>query len=108
MTDASFTIRRGDTAPAIQATLLDGAGNPVNLTGATVRLHVGRSGQPIVDAPATIVDAAGGVVSYAWQAQDLATPGQWLAEWEVTYATGEVETFPNASQLLVTVLHDLA
>jgi uncharacterized protein YfaS (alpha-2-macroglobulin family) len=44
---------------------------------------------------ATIHDAPNGVVRYSWGTDDTDEAGRYRAEFEVTYADGSVETFPN-------------
>lgn len=95
MTD--FTIKSGDTAPALTATLYDGA-TPVNLTGATVTIRMRAIGYPLPlldDVPAVITDPQGGKVSYQWQAGDTDEVGDYEVEWTVTFAGGGVQTFPT-------------
>ena len=110
MTD--FTLKRGNTSPAIQATLTDGDGAAVVLTGATVRFHMrADGGDPAlaadVDAPAVIVAAAGGQVRYDWAPADVDVAGWFRAEWEVTYGDGAVETFPNDRDLIILIREGL-
>jgi hypothetical protein len=45
-----------------------------------------------VNAAATITDAVNGRVSYSWGANDLAQSGTFIAQWEVTYPGGRVQT----------------
>lgn len=76
---ADFTMRAGDTAPLLTATLLGADGNPANLTGATVKFHLRakNSATAIVNAVATVVSAIAGSVSYSWQAADTASAGDY-------------------------------
>jgi len=95
---ADFTLKEGDTAPAIQATLYDINGNPVNLTGATVkfRMRPWNGGALIVDADATIVgDSTNGVVEYQWVEADTDDPGEYAAEWVVDWALAGEQTWPS-------------
>lgn len=104
-----FTIKRGDTAPAYQPTLTDANGDAVDVTGATVRFHMlTMGGLLVVDQPAEIVTPAAGVVRYEWAVGDTDTRGLFIAEWEVTFGAGEVETFPNDRHLYVHITGDLA
>lgn len=104
----AFTIKQNDTSPALQATLQDYAGNPINLVGATVRFHMkGLDGSIVVDAPMTITNAAGGVVRYNWQAADTDTVGTYYAEFEATYSDLSIETFPNTDSIAIVITPEL-
>lgn len=105
---ADFHIKQGDTRPALEAVLMDPEGNPVNLTGATVRLHMERKGEMIVDAPCIIVDGPAGLVRYQWAVGDTDQPGTYAAEIEVTDASGGVETWPNSEHWTFVVYEGLA
>jgi hypothetical protein len=65
-------------------------------------------GAVVVDRAAVIVTPADGTVRYDWQAGDTAPAGRFLAEFEVTYSDGAIETFPNAGALVVRIDPDLA
>jgi hypothetical protein len=106
---ADFTIKAHDRLPAIQATLATGGG-PVDLTGAQgVKFIMAPTagGTPKVAAAGVIVDATNGVVRYDWLAVDTATPGSFLAEWQVTWADGRPQTFPTLTYHTVNVVADL-
>lgn len=106
---STFFIKRNDTGPSIQGTLERPNGTAVDLTGATVRFHMRfKNGATKVDAAATIVTAASGIVKYPWIAADTDTAGYYQAEWEVTYADSSVETFPNYEFQTVQVYEDVA
>lgn len=102
---ADFYIKQNDTLPAIVSTLADATYTPVNLTGATVTFSMVSQGGTVVISKktATVNNAVGGQVQYAWAAGDTATADVYLAEWEVTFAGGGVETFPNDSSLRIQV-----
>lgn len=97
-----FHIKRNDTSPSIEAVLSDSNG-PVNLTGATVNFYMAN----LVSGAATITDAAAGEVRYDWQAGDTTKLGYHLAEWEVVYADGKKETFPNDGYSTIKITADL-
>lgn len=105
----TFYIKQNDTSPALRRTLStsDGA---INLTGAVVRFHMTkRPGvDPLkVDAVATIVSAAEGVVEYPWSVGDTDTAGNFEAEFEITFADGSVETVPNTENIRISIFADL-
>jgi hypothetical protein len=103
-----FVIKAFDELPSIRATL-SVAGNPVDLTGATVRFIMVPKGAKTVKvkAPAVIVAPTQGVVRYDWTSADTNTPGEYQAEWEVTFTDGKSQSFPTASYHSVAVLADL-
>lgn len=111
---ADFTIKRNDTSPSISYSLGDAAGDAVNLTGASVVFKMAKArgsglpGELAVDSAAVIVTASEGDVRYDWDAADTEAAGDYVAEFEVTYSDGEVETFPNAEYITVTVKADIS
>lgn len=103
-------MKAGDTAPVVRATLLDELGDPVDLTGATVKFVMATSTLPrtvAVDSAATLADPVSGVVEYAWAAGDTETPGAFLAEFEVVFADARIQTFPTEGYVEVTIVDDL-
>lgn len=102
-----FRIKRNDTSPSLTYHLRPSS---VDISGATVVFNMSnKAGNvAVLRAPVAIVKASGGaVVRYDWQAGDTATAGEYLAEFEVTYADGAVETFPNDDYLIVPIKKDL-
>lgn len=97
---ATFTIKRGDTAPALRFALLP---ETVDLTGANVVFVMDGLGHQ----PAHVIETRPAVVQYDWQPGDTDRPGLHRAEFEVTYSDGSVETFPNSGYLLVQIGEDL-
>ena len=92
-----FTLTAGDTVPSLQAVLRDEQGEAIDLTDASVEFHLRepRGGDTLVDEPADVVDAVGGLVRYRWHVDDTEVAGRYRAEFVVTYDTGDTETFPN-------------
>lgn len=76
------------------------------LAGATLRFFMRGGNPPMlkVSATATIVS---GVFTYAPIAADVDTVGGFIAEWEVTYAGGGIETWPTIGYLSVSIQPDL-
>jgi hypothetical protein len=92
-------------------TLDDGGGNPIDLTGSTIKFHMRLSGQPIKVNAAAVVNpdqvTYKGQGWYPWIAADTDTIGEFQAEVRVTYSTGKVETFPNNSYWPVYITAEL-
>ena len=104
----AFRIKQNDTSPSLEATLSDANLVPVNITAATVMLHMKAIGGDVVlDEQMTITDAEGGVVQYDWQAGDTATVGTYYVEFEVTYSDGSIETFPNTGSLPLVITREM-
>lgn len=106
---SDFTIKSHDQLPSIQATFSTAQG-PVDLSSATsvkFIMKAGVGGTIVVNAPAVIVTPASGVVRYDWLTADTATPGDYTAEWQVTWAGGKQQTFPTLTYHTVTILADL-
>lgn len=102
---ANFFIRSRDREPYLRGELRDAAGAVINLTGATVRFVMvdASNGSEAVNALATLVDAANGVVEYQWADGDTNTNGLYLARWVVTTSAAHQLTVPNNGDLLVQI-----
>jgi hypothetical protein len=89
-----FTIKRGDTSPALRFALLP---DRVSLAGAVVRFQMrARGGATVIDQPAEILSLfEPAIVAHIWAPGETETPGRFEAEFRVTYLDGTVETFPN-------------
>lgn len=109
-----YYVKQGDTYRQITGTLKDAEGRPVNISGATVRFLMraidGTTNK--VTAVATNLDdgtlANRGRVAYTWQTADINTPGDFKAEFEVSFA-GAKDTYPRGIKqfLLIRVQEDL-
>tara|TARA_R110000803_G_scaffold40727_1_gene87703 strand:- start:83 stop:409 length:327 start_codon:yes stop_codon:yes gene_type:complete len=104
-----FNIKQNDSSPIIQANLI-GAGNAsVNLSGGSVNFRMQKStGENVVQGAAEIVDASQGTVRYLWLAGETSVSGIYMAEFEVTYADGKVESFPNVGYIQVNIKPELS
>ena len=96
---ATYYIKQGDAGVTMLVTLQNADGTAINLTAATVTFHCGMEGDPdnpIVEAAATVVNAATGRVSYTWKAVDTAEAGTYAAEFQLSWAVGTViRTVPS-------------
>jgi hypothetical protein len=101
----SFRIKQGTRKPDLDATLYDGAGAVINLTGSTVTFAMqDMQGKVIVaDAAVTIVSAPTGQVRYEWAAADTAVVGRFQAEFHVAQA-GKTTAVPSDGYLDIEVL----
>jgi len=106
---ADFTIKQNDTTPIIQATCKDQADVVVNLTGSIITFKmVERGGTTLtVNASATIVNALGGIVKYTWVPGNTSDAGGYDGEFQVTFAGGDIETYPNDRQIDILITPDL-
>jgi len=104
---AEFTIKQGNRNPSISAYLDEAAGD---LTSCTVNFHMRSqtTGVLVVDAAAVLVDVSTREVRYDWAVDDTADIGHYDAEWEVTYPSGNVSTFPSYSYHDIAVVEALA
>lgn len=111
----SFTIKQGDTGPALQVTLRDSTGTAVDITGnlgvqfeMKERQYAGDGAvAKTVDAAATVVSEAGGIVKYQWVAGDTADVGEYVGEFAVTASDGTLRTFPSPGFITIRVVQDL-
>ena len=105
----TFYIKRGDTSPSLQFALAPAS---VDLTGATVRFSMRDRSIGVVTvnrADAVIVTATGSpMVRYDWTSSDTDKEGYYIAEFEVTYPGGAIETFPNVDFIRVQISEDIA
>lgn len=111
---ATYSVAQHDTSPAVTDTLEDSTGTAVNLTGAAVKFHMTDWTRSTVVVNASATGPAGGAldstgrVQYQWLAADVANAGVFLAEWQVMFASGAIETWPNDGPAIVSIEADLA
>jgi hypothetical protein len=99
-------VNHNALAPPYSVQLLDGWGNPLDLTGATsVTFELAEpDGDLKASAPATIVDATNGIVKHLWAVGDTDTLGLYFARWiVVTIADGPL-SYPSEVGDLVEVV----
>lgn len=114
---ADFSIKRNDLLPVLEAILKDANDNPVDLTDATdVVFHMREEdGETLkIDGVAGTFGAnrATGKVIYAWRWLDpdfdTDTSGLFLAEFEVTWTGGKIQTFPSRGYISIQIVDDLS
>ena len=91
------------------ATLKDENGQIVDVTGASVEFHMAKlnSSSVITGASATVTNESAGTVEYAWSASDTDSIGTFRVEFEVTFPTGLVETYPNSEYISIQITDDI-
>lgn len=94
-----FRMNTGDLQPILQATLLNPDGTVPSLTGATIVFSLSQRGVTLFSKPASVVNAATGLVQYIWQAGDTVQFGSCKGVFTVTFANGLVQTFPVGADL---------
>lgn len=108
---STIPLKRGDVGVLITDTLTSGTGTaavPVNLTGATVLfLMKSRTTGTLFSRTATVVSAVAGTVSYTTVIADLATSATYSQEWQATFGSGQVLTFPDKGYNAIVVGDDL-
>lgn len=114
MADADFQLQRHDRLPSIQATL-----NADLTAAASVKFIMRKSSADWVpdftgstttkvNATATIVTPASGVVRYDWLATDTDTAGTFVGQWQVTWTAGsKPQTFPTTTYHTILIRADL-
>ena len=88
---------QGDTGPDLPLTLHSTPETP--LTGATAVVHVRRPGGTtlIKAGPDVAFVAADRLAVVTWAAGDLNVPGVYEVEVQVTYSSGQIQTFAGAT-----------
>lgn len=103
MSDLTFV--QGDTEPPLEGFLFLEADQetPIDLTGCTVNFQMRKPDDRrfTVNAEADVVEATAGTVRYEWGTNDLAVPGDYLVQWEITYTDGGIQTQATPSTLTV-------
>src|SRR5581483_6238194 len=101
-----YRTKQGDTGVVFTDTLTYSDGSPADLTGAIVQFVVRNlaSASPVIlTGSGTVTSATAGDVQYSPSPQDTAVPGDFTACWVVTFATGQVMTFPSVGYIDVTI-----
>lgn len=108
-----FNIKVGDTLPLLQATLTDGAGNAINVSGANgVSFRMRKSDGPAhvykaEGAADLTTDGSNGQVEFAFSAADTDTEGEFYGEFVIDWGGGDIQTIPNDDFLRI-IVRDVA
>jgi hypothetical protein len=110
MPEETFYIKSNDTASFLTRDLKDAFGAPVNVTGASVvfSMRVKPAGtMKITRQTGVIVNAGIGRVRYEWTASNTDTADEYEGEFQVTYANGKIQTFPNDGHIPIVITDDV-
>lgn len=109
MSAYNFTIKQNDRRPNLTAMFKNADGTPLDLTTAVSVTFVMRLRTTLkIDHVACVItDAANGTVEYEWQDGDTDTVATYKGEFEITWATGVVQTFPADDYIKIIVKDDL-
>ena len=109
---SKYWVGEGDHDVVIRTQLTDEDGNAVNVAQAiniAFRMRKARTREaPVVDGVATAFDPNNGIVQYKFMTGETDIPGEYDAQWIVTFSLGEVQTFPGDGYDRVIVIDDLA
>jgi len=106
---AKVDMKQNDRLPVLEITIKKTDGTPLDLTGATAKFFMvdAKTNVTKVSAAATVKNATGGVVEYAWAAGDTDTAGDFKAEVEITYADGKKITAPSEGYIEIKIHPEL-
>jgi hypothetical protein len=97
---------KNDLLPSILATLKYTDGSTVDLTGSTIKFHLRQGTTLLFNKTAVLIlPGTAGQVRYDWVSGDTAIMldsdriGRCKGEFEVTFPTGKVMTFPTEGDL---------
>ena len=104
-------LKRNDLQPYIYAKAILHTNTAIDLTGATIvfsmrNLDTSSLTLSRVSAGVTLTASTSGEFQYQWQAGNTATTGTYVAEFEITPATGGKFTLPVNRDLRVIIVAD--
>jgi hypothetical protein len=99
MISPDIVMHAGDRMPTLQLQLNDGLGNPVDLTGAAVTVHI-KGLTKSFDGSGSATGDENGNVLYEWGSGQLNTPGFFGITVEAVWGVDEQQTFPEVPYVL--------
>ena len=103
-----YNTKIGDNRPSLTTILTQEDGTPIDLTGSTVKLLLKHEENGTkLNFTCTLLAPTLGTLKYDWIIGDIAVPGKYLAEFEITYGNGNKQTVPNSGFYSVIVNLDL-
>ena len=110
MANPTFFMKRNDDQPTLDVALRDDKNRPVDVTGATVLFHMRNTADDttkISGGSVTVLSASKGEVRDSWSTSNTNTAGNFEAEFQVTFAEGGVQSFPNDGYIDVIITEDV-
>lgn len=105
----TFKIKQNDSKPFLSVTVTQD-GSAVDLTDVSVvkfyMITADNQRTQAVSGTGAVSNASGGVIKYEWAAGDTDTPGEYWAEFELEWDTGEKQTIPEDDGLKVIITED--
>jgi hypothetical protein len=98
-----FVTKQGDTRTALRAQLLDGEGNPVDLTDSLVYFRMSEFTNSTTRINRQALVQENGEVWFVFEKDEVSQPGIFKAEFHVEYPDGRKEVFPNSGYIKVTI-----
>lgn len=100
-------IKRGSVLPEIEADLKNSENEGVDATGSTVYFAYRRYNTTTkIVKTATLVQPYPAKVKYALVAEDVASAGSMVAEWQVV-KDGKITIYPNREHMVVRVVDSM-
>ena len=109
MANQTFRLKQNDTSRAIK--WYPRASPASDFTGASVVFNMStESGTKKINRGAATIssDTDGTFFTYEWTAADTSDAGVFESEFEVTLASGKIETYPNSGFIDIKITRDLA
>lgn len=109
---ADHTRKINDTLPPLDCTLNDADG-AFDLSDYTVEFVMRSSANTVIaeetsSGNVTVLDSTAGRVRMNWDSSHLATPGNYLAEWEAADVSDDKLTFPNNGHIEIVLTPELS
>jgi len=99
--------KKGDTSPSISIQILKTSdGLPLDLSGASATFYLVKRGESTLKvngSAASITDATNGIITYNLNSTDTDTVGEYEAEFKVTFAGGQIASFPPSGSFIIKI-----
>lgn len=114
MSTITYKLKRNDTVPVIVLDVLNSDGDPYDLSDATSADFImvtddDARTEKVHDIDGADIASPGtlGRLTYQFSTADTDTAGKYLAEFQVTFSTGDKATFPESGYLHIDIDEDL-